>query len=276
MAGQNRSGGSKSRPPRGRRTGDDLPKHHGLIVIAVVAAVGIVYLIYSTLFGLQKTSTYSGYQLEYLSKIHGEATRQALPMVIVLHGAGADEKDLLNVFDHTDVPLRVISFRGPAEFQRGYTWAKGDGTNKMAAQADYQDQFRMVGKAIAYSTEELKKKYRTRGKPFVFGFSMGATMALYLALHYSDYFAGIFTVGGSLPPEFFTNEGASPIVISSPIYAYHGKNDQIIPFADARASVLKIGELSRDVTFRDFDGGHTIPPNVVVDVGLKMKELLGQ
>ncbi|MCB0384611.1 MAG: dienelactone hydrolase family protein [Bdellovibrionales bacterium] len=276
MSSQNRSRGSRPSKPGGRRTGDEMPKHHGLILLAVVGVGALIYFVYSTLFGLQKTSTYSGYQLEYISKIHGDASQQALPMVIILHGAGADEKDLLNVFSHTDVPLRVVSFRGPAKFQRGYTWAKGDGTSKLAAQADYQDQFRLVGKAIAYSTEELKKKYRTRGKPFVFGFSMGASMALYLAVHYSDYFGGVFSVGGSLAPDLLTPEGNSPIVITAPVFAYHGKSDQIIPFADARASAAKIGEFSRDVVFRDFDGGHIIPPSVVVDVGLKMKEILGQ
>ena len=195
-------------------------------------------------------------------------------MVIVLHGAGADEKDLLDLLSSTGFGLRVVSLRGPAKYQRGYTWAKGDGESAKAAQLAYVEDFKKVGKVIAHSVAELQKKYRTKGKPFVLGFSVGASMALYLGLHHSDRFAGVFAVSGKLDQEYYpATEGL--VSVTAPIYTYHGKTDPVIPFAEGKKVATKFRQYSPQVYFKEFEGGHTIPPNIISDVSLKMRKLLG-
>ena len=56
--------------------------------------------------------------------LHPEGTREAKhPTLIMLHGRGADEEDLLSLAGEYDPRLLVLSVRAPIKFAYGgYTW----------------------------------------------------------------------------------------------------------------------------------------------------------
>ena len=88
------------------------------------------------------------------------------------------------------------------------------------------------------------------------GFSDGATYALSLGLANGDFFRRIiawspgFYIGGQA-------YGRPEIFIS------HGTADQILPIDRcSRMIVPALKKQGYTVTFRQFDGGHEIPPNI--------------
>jgi len=91
------------------------------------------------------------------------------------------------------------------------------------------------------------------------GFSDGATYAISLGLANGDLFPRI----AALSPGF---------VISAPAHGHprfflsHGRSDQILPIDEcSRVIVPRLRSLGYDVTFREFDGRHEMPPDVVAE-----------
>lgn len=226
-----------------------------LLKILLVAALG--FFAWKSI-SSTKTIQTSGleYQLTYREQVFPENAKDPLPMVIVLHGAGSDEDDLLSVFKDFKTPVRVISFRGPVKSGMGYHWVSGSGE----AQDNMLDD---VSHSIASSVAELTSDYPTQGRPFVFGFSWGATVAYHLGLNYPERFAAVFAVAGELPSRFIPESISEQLC---PIYGYHGKSDQVIPFGKGKRTTEELAAISSNVNFVEFAEGHTIPEHVIRDI----------
>jgi phospholipase/carboxylesterase len=93
------------------------------------------------------------------------------------------------------------------------------------------------------------------------GVSDGATYALSIGLSNGDIFPNVI----AFSPGFLAaaqSEGTPRVFVS------HGTRDQILPIdACSRALVPHLRQAGFDVTFREFDGGHTVPPPIA-DEGL--------
>lgn len=88
------------------------------------------------------------------------------------------------------------------------------------------------------------------------GFSDGASYALSLGLANGDLFSHIlaFSPGFATPP----SQQGQPLV-----YVSHGTNDQVLPInACSRRLVPNLSDAGYDVTYHEFDGPHTVPPDI--------------
>jgi phospholipase/carboxylesterase len=91
------------------------------------------------------------------------------------------------------------------------------------------------------------------------GFSDGASYALSLGLANGDLFPRVvaFSPGFVIPAE---THGRPRFFVS------HGTSDQILPIDQcSRVIVPRLRTRGYDVTFREFDGRHEVPPDVAVD-----------
>lgn len=210
------------------------------------------------------------YKLIYREKLFGNPRTKELPMLIVLHGAGANEKDPIQYLDDNnfDIPVRVIAFRGPIRYSLGYRWAYGTGKTQEEAELAHDKMLRDVGLSIALSTDELTRRYPTTGKPFIFGFSEGATLAYYLGTNYPEKFAAIFAASGELSSLFIPNEKKTDL---PPIHGYHGINDEVIPLGIAQGTISAIKRISDKVYFTQYDAGHTVPRSALDDIKNNIK-----
>jgi phospholipase/carboxylesterase len=193
----------------------------------------------------------------------GSGTSGRLPMLIVLHGAGADEKDLDGVFEDFQTPLRVVSFRAPVRSGGGYVWAYGRAENAREARRVHDAMFGEVAASLAGSVPELVGRYPTRGRPYVFGFSQGAAMAFYLGVHHPDVFAGIFAAAGQLAPEMLPDQVNDRL---PPFFVYHGKQDRVVALHHGRRTAEAIQALSGEVAFLEHSGGHRVAREVREDL----------
>jgi phospholipase/carboxylesterase len=92
------------------------------------------------------------------------------------------------------------------------------------------------------------------------GFSDGASYALSLGLSNSDLFTHVVAYSpGFADPR--------PAVGRPRVFVSHGAADSILPASLSRGIVATLRADGHDVTYREFDGGHTVPP-VVSDEAL--------
>ncbi|MCZ2826391.1 MULTISPECIES: alpha/beta hydrolase [unclassified Modestobacter] len=166
----------------------------------------------------------------------------SVPLVVTLHGAGGDAEGGL-------APLRGLAdergllLLSPAS--RGTTWdALGTG---WGPDVDHVD--RALREALGLLPVDP-------GRIAVAGFSDGASYALGLGLANGDLFSDVIAFSpGFVPPASRT--GRPPVFVS------HGVDDEVLPVErTSRQIVPALREGGYEVTYREFDGGHTVLPEI--------------
>jgi len=171
-----------------------------------------------------------------------------LPLLVLLHGAGGSGAGILQRLRSfaDDTGVAVL-----APDSRGGTWD--------AIRGAFGPDVEFLDRALARVFESVAID---QARVAVGGFSDGATYAISLGLLNGDLFSRVlayspgFFVGGLAhgKPRFFVS---------------HGTADQVLPIdRTSRVIVPVLQKRGYDVTFRQFDGGHTIPPNIAL-AGMK-------
>ncbi len=181
--------------------------------------------------------------------------------LILLHGYGADEHDLLPIAHALDPRLRAVSLQAPISMggsQRAWYSLKQDGRGISFDAAEAREGARLAIEAI----EEIA---RTSPRPFLLGFSQGASMALAVALTRPQLVAGVLSLSG-VPPRIEPEELAAPAALRGfPVFAAHGTDDPLLPIALGRANRAELGRLGCEVTWREYPMGHMVLPQELDD-----------
>ena len=179
-------------------------------------------------------------------------------LLVLHHGRGADEHDLLGLADVLDPQrrLHVITPRAPLTIGGGYHWY-------VVPRVGYPDHdtFHVAYDRLSAFHDEV---WRQTGIPpertVLAGFSMGSVMSYALGLG-SDRPApaGIVAFSGFVP----TVDGWRPdlgLRSSLPVFIAHGRRDPIIDgqFARQARALLEAGGLT--VQYHESDAGHHIDP----------------
>ncbi len=168
-----------------------------------------------------------------------------MPFLLFLHGA-------------TGAGARVIRRLNTTPDTEGVAVAAPDARNGTwdAVRDDFGPDIKFLDRVL---TEAFSKIAIDPNRLAVGGFSDGATYALSLGLINGDLFRRVlafspgFVISGPLhgKPKFFIS---------------HGRADDILPIDSAsRRIVPALRNRSYDVTYKEFDGGHEMPPDVVAE-----------
>ena len=169
----------------------------------------------------------------------GYKTGVAAPLILYFHGAGGSGLGATSVFTLAD-ELGVIIL---APDSREWTWdilLGGFGPDVDFIREAFQFTFSRV--------------VVDRGRMGVAGFSDGASYALSYGISSGDVFQSIMAFSpGVMTP--IAAPGKPRIFIS------HGTGDRTMPIdITSRRFVPRLKKLGYDVTYREFDGRHTLPP----------------
>jgi phospholipase/carboxylesterase len=125
-----------------------------------------------------------------LAPIHYESN-YSYPLMVWLHGAGDDERQLLRVMPHVSLRNYVaIAPRGVHTEPCGYAYRWSDHLTSP------ETAWRRVHHAI----EVASSRYNVNSeRVFLAGLGDGGTMALRLALSQPELFAGVVSIGGAFP-----------------------------------------------------------------------------
>lgn len=192
------------------------------------------------------------------------------PAIILLHGRGADENDLLGLSHYLDDRLAVFSIRAPYPFEfGGFTYFRldEDGTAEPVMFKESHSHLAKFVDGVALQPGIDAQRI------FLMGFSMGTIMAYALSLTRPEKFAGVIAQSGFVRdhPEmhFRWNElSGCPFIIT------HGVHDPIIPISLARKTKEMFVTSNAKVEYKEYDMGHEISQESLSDVVAWLKERL--
>ena len=184
--------------------------------------------------------------------------------LVLLHGRGADEHDLLPFLDVLDPRHRLlgITLGGPLALPPGgrhwYIVPRVGHPDP----ATFAQSYGLLGGWLA-GIEQARGI--DPGRIVVGGFSQGAVMALSLGLGAGRPTpAGIIAMSGFVP----TVEGWAADVDRPglPVFVTHGRRDPVIPVAFGRAVRDLLEPSPVELTYVESDAGHYVEPRVLGDL----------
>lgn len=165
------------------------------------------------------------------------------PLVLILHGAGGDAWQMLPLLTGLADTHGFIILSPDS---RGRTWD--------VILGGYDADIRFIDRALqrVFATYAVDPAQVAIG-----GFSDGASYALSLGLINGDLFTHVLAFSpGFMAP---TQEHDSPRFFIS-----HGVYDDVLPIRrTSRRMVPLLKKAGYDVTYREFDGPHVVPPDIV-------------
>jgi phospholipase/carboxylesterase len=180
----------------------------------------------------------------YLYVPTGYRAGRPVPLVVVLHGAGEDARDGLALL-RAQADAAGLILLAPAS--REYTW------DLVAGRGRYGPDVAAIDQAL----EQIFSRYAVDpARVAVGGYSDGASYALSLGMANGDLFTHVlaFSPGFAAPP----GRVGSPRVFVS-----HGTRDGWLPIERcSRRIVPQLRRAGYDVRYREFEGGHVVPPEI--------------
>ncbi|HYI94419.1 MAG TPA: alpha/beta fold hydrolase [Bryobacteraceae bacterium] len=193
-------------------------------------------------------------------------TREPAPLLLLLHGVGSNEQDLMGLAPALDPRFFVVSARAPITLgHSSYGW--------------YHVQFTPTGHIIDADeaerslellrtfVEELASSYNIdRQRIFLMGFSQGCIMSVASALMAPRNFAGIVGMSGRLLPGIVERAAPADELRGFPAMIVHGTQDQVLQIAFGRAIRDELQKLPVDLTYREYSIGHSVSQQSLTDI----------
>jgi phospholipase/carboxylesterase len=185
------------------------------------------------------------HERDAILRMPARSTGSPIPLLVLLHGAGGSRQGVLKRLgsapDEQDVAVL-------APDSRDSTW----------------DAIRnKFGPDVAFLNRALERVFETVSvdpeRIAIGGFSDGATYALSLGLINGDLFSRVVAFSPGFVIER-TLQGKPRFFVS------HGVEDPILPIDRcSRRIVSDLRKQGYDVTFREFEGGHSVPADIARD-----------
>ncbi|ELZ98786.1 phospholipase/carboxylesterase [Haloferax mucosum ATCC BAA-1512] len=188
------------------------------------------------------------------------------PAVVLLHGRGSNEQDLLQIAQRFPENLHVVSFRAPDELQGGYTWYELDlsagGLHQSQPHAEQFDRSReLVRDAIGGAIDQYNLD---RDRIGLLGFSQGAITSLSLLLDNPDDYAWVVALHGYLPASHADLDPEG--IAGKPVFVGSGALDRVIPSSRAEHAADRLRELGADVTSNVYQAPHGVGADELADI----------
>ena len=188
--------------------------------------------------------------------VHGSAADRVF---LLLHGYGADERDLGGLLPYLDPEGLLVTVlpRGPHAAPPGFSWFDVMGGDPAAAQQGHAD-------ALAVLDDLLDEVCEEHGFPrstaVVGGFSQGAGLALMLGLGRSDrpHPAGVLAMSPFVPGDRLEEDVDWDAARDIPVLLQHGTDDPMIPVDRSRELAAVLTEHEVPVVYEEYPMGHQV------------------
>jgi predicted esterase len=168
-----------------------------------------------------------------------------MPLLVWLHGAGGGG----NVSPELEAMADEFAVVVLAPKSREWTW---DGIL-----GNWGPDVEFVQRAMR---QTLDRYSIDRGRIWLGGFSDGGSYSLSLGISHGDVFRKVFAGAPGVMQPIAANGKPS-------IFLAHGRQDQTMPIGrTSRTFLARLKALAYDVTYREYEGGHTLPPEILRDV----------
>ncbi|GAC1301071.1 MAG: hypothetical protein NVSMB19_08750 [Vulcanimicrobiaceae bacterium] len=200
---------------------------------------------------------------------HPKKRHAQTPLVLLLHGRGADEYDLIDVASRMPSRFAFASVRAPVALaEGGYTWFESRGVAQPIARSLRESVATMRHWIETIATSDY------HGPLLLFGFSAGMMMAGALLLDEPTSYAGAVLLSGALA--FETPVPAAPERLAGlPVFYGSGLLDEVIPPELAARTETYLRERSgARLTARAYRNGHGITNAELGDIAAWLDDVV--
>jgi len=194
----------------------------------------------------------------------------SFPTLILLHGRGADENDLLSLAPYLDPRLLVLSVRAPFAFPMGgYTWYEILQVGK-PEEGQFKESYELLRNFLG----DIKKQLPVNpNQVYLLGFSMGSMMSYALALTKPTEIKGVVAHSGYIPEETELHYSWNNLRNSSFLVA-HGTFDPVIPVQLGRRAKELLSKTEASLTYKEYPIGHNISEESLHDLAAWLQQQL--
>ncbi|MCD9854501.1 dienelactone hydrolase family protein [Epilithonimonas sp. JDS] len=188
-------------------------------------------------------------------------------LVILMHGFGANEYDLLPLSQ--SFPENYIIVTPQAPFKIGsehYQWYTNERSKEGNPEANIEELRSSIEK-MQTLVKHLQSKYKVSAqRTFIGGFSQGANMSYKLGLKFPDLMNGIAVMSGTIFNSLKTEHDKTKASATS-FFIAHGDRDERIPFSEAENSKKWMDSHHYQSEFHVYKGmGHSISDEEIKDL----------
>jgi phospholipase/carboxylesterase len=194
--------------------------------------------------------------LRYLMSVPS-GKEDSIPLVICMHGRGADMNDLADIAPLLDDGYRFLFPNAPRPFEPmpgysfGWTWFDGwpPELPSLAASREL---------ILAFLDAAVARYAPPPGKVIISGFSQGALLSLDCGFRTAQPIAGIAAMSGALFEEDL------PPLHPLPVFLGHGTADDVVPVVNARRARHLLEEHGVSAEYHEFPIGHGVSQEELV------------
>jgi phospholipase/carboxylesterase len=176
---------------------------------------------------------------------HIKPSDQSLPPLILLHGSGGTEIDMLTVAAASAPGAAAFSVRGAVAWEGGYAFFK-----RFPDRRINEDSLRAEAPALAAFATDIVRQFER--KPILVGFSNGAIMAAALLMLFPELFQGAALLRPLSP--FVTPPEAN--LSAMPVLLVDARNDGRRAVGDGSMMASQLHRLGAVVTHRSLLTDH--------------------
>jgi len=211
--------------------------------------------------------------LRHLVRVPSRRDAEALPLVVLIHGRGADMHDLADLAPMLDAAggCRFVFPNAPKPFEpypgmaMGWTWFEGWPPQHASLVASRGEMLQFL--------DDVTREYPTpEAQLIVGGFSQGALMALDAGLRTEKKLAGVLAMSGGLYEHDLPDLRARAGV---PVFLGHGSADDVVPVNYGRRARRLLEDAGIDVEYHEYPMAHQIAAEEADDVRAFIGRVLG-
>jgi phospholipase/carboxylesterase len=183
------------------------------------------------------------------------------PLLLLLHGFGSNEHDLMGLAPYLDERLHIVSARAIYDIGFGYAWyyLYGVPGNLQHDHASRAQSLKVLTEFVGDLPSHVGADAR---RVYLLGFSQGAVMGMNVALTAPHLVAGVVAISGYLDDQILQDVQADALD-GLDVLVMHGSLDDLIPVSGSRALRDYLTPLPVRLTYHEYPIGHSIHPDAL-------------
>lgn len=212
------------------------------------------------------TAKTAALSLTHLIQQPRQPTDRPPPLLIVLHGLGSNEHDLIGLAPYLDPRFQIVSARAPYTLAPGsYAWFElGWTATGITIDPRQAEQSRVL--LTSFIAEALAAYGGDPARVYLLGFSQGAIMSASVALIEPELIAGTVLMSGRVLEEIRPLIAAAEQLAGKPFLVVHGTADTVLPIQNGRASRAILATLPVALTYQEYAMAHEVSAQSLADV----------
>lgn len=196
------------------------------------------------------------------------------PLLLMLHGYGSNEHDLMGIAPYLDKRLHIVSARAIFDVGFGYGWYHLYGVpgNLISDDATRAKSLEVLTKFVGDLPSRIGADPT---QVYLFGFSQGAVMSLDLGLTIPHLVNGMIVASGYLD-KMVVPQVKPETLGDLDVLLMHGIEDDLIPVEWGRTVKDYFETTPARLTYREYPVGHGIHPDALNLIAQWLTNLIDQ